>query len=88
VLVFFFDEAPSKALIGAVRPPGNEELVVRGRELFIHFPDGMGKSRLKIPQAELGTGRNLNTLRKLVELAEARSRSLGPVERPPNSARR
>jgi hypothetical protein len=31
----------------------------------------MGKSKLKIPFTDVGTGRNLNTVRKLVELTSA-----------------
>lgn len=40
-----------------------------GRELYVHYPDGQGKSKLKIPQADACTGRNLRTIAKLVELA-------------------
>jgi uncharacterized protein (DUF1697 family) len=52
-----------------------EELHLNGRELFIYFPDGMGRSRLpwgKIDKAlkTVGTGRNWNSVMKLLELAE------------------
>lgn len=47
-----------------------EEIVVSGREIYIHFPNGMGRSKLKLPKmGEQGTVRNVNTVRKLVELA-------------------
>jgi uncharacterized protein (DUF1697 family) len=56
-------------------PGGSEELHLRGRELYIHFPDGIGQS--KLTQAALdralkvsGTARNWNTVNKLLELAE------------------
>jgi uncharacterized protein (DUF1697 family) len=39
-----------------------------GRELFIHFPDGIGRSKLKVPFAKTATARNLNTVAKLLEL--------------------
>jgi uncharacterized protein (DUF1697 family) len=39
-----------------------------GRELFVHFPNGMGRSKLKIPFAKTGTWRNLNTIAKLVAM--------------------
>ncbi len=67
--VIFLDEAPSKDSIKAITPPGSERLHLDGRELFIHFPDGMGQSKLRIPFANTGTGGNMNTVRKLIELA-------------------
>ena len=71
VVVFFLDSAPgAKALEGLV-VPGREQLELRGRELFIHFPDGQGRSKLKVPFAKTGTGRNLNTVQKLVAMAAA-----------------
>ena len=53
---------------------GPEELRMDGRELYIYFPDGMGRSKLppllekalRVP----GTGRNWNSVTKLLELAE------------------
>ena len=71
VLMFFLDEAPPAKALDGVVIPGREEVELRGRELFIHFPDGQGQSRLKIPFAKTGTGRNLNTVQKLVTMAEA-----------------
>lgn len=73
LLVIFLDEAPPAAAIDAVKVPARERLALRGRELYIHFPDGMGQSKLKIPFADIGTGRNLNTIRKLIALARAES---------------
>jgi uncharacterized protein (DUF1697 family) len=52
-----------------------EELRINGRELYIYYPNGMGRSKLspavieralKIP----GTGRNWNSVVKLLEMAE------------------
>jgi uncharacterized protein (DUF1697 family) len=72
LLVVFFDEPLTKAsLEGAVTPAG-EELVIKGRELFIHFPIGQGQSKLKLPLfKKSGTGRNLNTVVKLAEMTRA-----------------
>jgi uncharacterized protein (DUF1697 family) len=52
-----------------------EELWMDGREVFIYFPDGQGRSKL-VPALERalkksGTGRNWNTVTKLVEMAES-----------------
>jgi uncharacterized protein (DUF1697 family) len=72
LLIVFFDEPLTKAsLEGAVTPAG-EELAIRGRELFIHFPIGQGQSKLKLPIfKKSGTGRNLNTVMKLAEMTRA-----------------
>lgn len=69
VLVVFCDAAPAKSALANWKIPGGEELHLDGRELFIHFPDGMGTSKLKVPFAEVGTGRNVNTVRALLRLA-------------------
>ncbi|WKW12727.1 DUF1697 domain-containing protein [Pseudogemmatithrix spongiicola] len=69
VLVVFLDDAPPRTVMKGVKIPGREQLHLDGRELFIHFPDGMGTSKLKVPLADQGTGRNLNTVRALLELA-------------------
>ena len=71
VLVLFLDGVAPADAIANVAIPAREELVASGREIFIHFPDGMGRSKLKIPFASTSTGRNLNTVRKLVELAQS-----------------
>ncbi len=51
-----------------------EEVHIGRRELYIYFPDGMGRSKLwhaidKVLKKS-GTGRNWNTVRKLLEMAE------------------
>lgn len=69
LLIMFLDEKPPRSALDDVVIPASERLELRGRELFIHFPDGMGTSKLKIPFAKTGTGRNLNTIEKLIEMA-------------------
>jgi uncharacterized protein (DUF1697 family) len=52
-----------------------EELQIRGRELYIYFPNGMGRSKLPalidrtLPTP--GTARNWNSVTKLLDMAEA-----------------
>jgi uncharacterized protein (DUF1697 family) len=51
-----------------------EELRIDGRELYIYFPDGMGRSKLPIAAIERalktpGTSRNWNSVTKLLEIA-------------------
>lgn len=72
VLVLFVDRAPSRDALAGLRIPGREEVELSGREVFVHYPDGVGRSKLKLPFAG-ATGRNLNTVRKLLDLAQAAS---------------
>jgi uncharacterized protein (DUF1697 family) len=53
-----------------------EELHLIGRELYIYFPNGAGKSKLPWSQVErlfkvTGTARNLNSVGKMLAMAEA-----------------
>lgn len=71
VMVLFLDAPPPKGALDGWKIPGGEQIHAAGREVIIHFPHGMGKSKLKVPFADVGTGRNLNTLRALVALARS-----------------
>ncbi|KRB50120.1 hypothetical protein ASE04_16240 [Rhizobium sp. Root708] len=68
LVTFLPRSAPKDALNGMVAPDG-EEAVVAGREIYVHFPIGSGKSKLKLPALKPGTARNMNTVRKLAEMA-------------------
>ncbi|WMW81419.1 DUF1697 domain-containing protein [Undibacterium cyanobacteriorum] len=49
-----------------------KELIALGDScLYIAYPDGMGKSKLLVPAAQVGTARNFNTLKKMQELASS-----------------
>jgi uncharacterized protein (DUF1697 family) len=49
---------------------GREEVILGKREVYVHYPDGMGRSKLKWPVSlRHGTSRNINTLSKLAGLA-------------------
>ncbi len=70
--VLFLDAPPPRdALDHAVGVTG-EKMALGKREIFVHYPDGMGRSRLRIPAAKAGTARNLNTVARLAELAAKR----------------
>ena len=54
-----------------------EELRIDGRELYVYFPNGMARPKLSFAAVERalkisGTGRNWNSVLKLLELAENR----------------
>lgn len=45
-----------------------EEIALGEREIFIHYGEGQADSKLRVPAAAEGTGRNMNTIAKLAEL--------------------
>ena len=71
VVVLFVAAAAPKGLFDGLTIPGPEQVKPAGREVYIHYPNGMGRSKLKFPSAVVGTARNLNTVAKLVEMTEA-----------------
>lgn len=66
--VMFLSESPPPNLLSGLVIPGREEVRLGKREIFIHYPDGMGRSKLKLPAAGTGTMRNLHTVAKLVAM--------------------
>jgi uncharacterized protein (DUF1697 family) len=66
---FFLNEKPLSDVLDDVRGRSGEELRLGRREIYVYYPKGMGKSKLRIPAAKLGTARNLNTVAKLVEMS-------------------
>ncbi len=68
--VFFRSDVLPKSLLDEVVAPAGEEVRLGKREIYIHFPEGMGRSKLKLPGG-IGTVRNINTVAKLVEMAMA-----------------
>lgn len=69
VVVFLDAAAPDGALAEAVQVKG-EEMVLGDREIYVHYVNGQGTSKLRIPAAGAGTARNMNTVRKLVEMVK------------------
>ena len=69
VAVYFQSEAVAKESLDQVVAPDGEEVRPGKREIYIYFPIGMGRSKLKLPRARIGTLRNINTVGKLVALA-------------------
>jgi uncharacterized protein (DUF1697 family) len=69
VMAFFLDTAPAAKALDYVTGRRGEGIALGRREIYVHYPDGMGKSKLKIPAAKAGTARNMNTVAKLAEMA-------------------
>jgi uncharacterized protein (DUF1697 family) len=71
VQAFFMNEKPPADLLDTVRNQAADERVAAGaREVYVAYGEkGIGRSRMRIPVAEAGTARNMNTVAKLAELA-------------------
>jgi len=77
LLVMPLKSAPAKSAVAALEAAikGREILRCKGRDLYIVYPDGIGRSKLTIALIEKkldtrGTGRNWNTVMKLQAMAE------------------
>lgn len=69
VAIFLDARPPANALSSIVGAAEEEVRLGRRREIYVHYGEGMARSRLRIPAAEAGTMRNMNTVAKLAELA-------------------
>ncbi len=74
--VTFLASAPAKAALAALALPssGRDQLVVDGREVYVHTPDGYSETKFTGSYLErrlgvVSTTRNWNTVTKLSELA-------------------
>ena len=70
VAAIFLDEPPPAGTMESASGIADERMALRGREIYVHYPAGMGQSKLKIPPAAKGTARNMNTIVKLAALAK------------------
>ena len=58
----FLDHAPPADTLAAIRGRKDEQIGLGTREIYIHYGDGMAKSKLVVPAAKTGTARNINTV--------------------------
>lgn len=76
LVTFHADDPGNEARDGVLAIKANpEELHFIGRELYIHFPNGMGRSKLPLALIQKivktpGTARNWNSVTKMLEMAE------------------
>lgn len=71
VAVVFLDDAPQAGWKKGVIAPDGEQVEAGRRELYVYYPVGMGRSKLKLPlNGAATTARNINTVGRLVVLAE------------------
>ena len=65
----FLDHPPPHDALDRATGRSDEKMSVGDKEIFVHYPSGMGRSKLKILAAKTGTARNMNTVAKLAEMA-------------------
>jgi uncharacterized protein (DUF1697 family) len=77
LLVVFLASAPARRACEQIlaTPCEPEELHIKGRELYIYYPNGMARPKLPMARIEKilatpSTGRNWNTVNKLLAMAE------------------
>jgi len=68
-MAIFLCEAPPKDTLAAVRGQSDEKIKLGKREIYVHYGEGMAKSKLVIPAAKSGTARNMNTVAVLAKMA-------------------
>jgi len=68
-VAIFLDERPPKDTLKMISGQAAEEVALGTREIYVHYGEGMAKTKLKIPAAKCGTARNMNTVAKLAEWA-------------------
>lgn len=71
VAALFLDASLPADPLDGVTGLRDEQLALGTREIFIHYGDGMAGSRLRMPYAQQGTARNMNTVGKLAAMAAA-----------------
>ena len=63
-MAIFLDATPAGDALETVSHQNGEEVALGVREIYVHYGQGMGTSKLKIPAAKDGTARNINTIAK------------------------
>ncbi|MDF1670810.1 MAG: DUF1697 domain-containing protein [Roseovarius sp.] len=71
--VLFLNDAPKSDTLETAKGHSDEVIELGVREIYIHFPSGMGKSKLRLRAMADGTMRNLNTVTRLAKMAQGTS---------------
>jgi uncharacterized protein (DUF1697 family) len=68
-IAVFLDDPPPADTLAAIRGKQNEQIGLGKREIYIHYGDGIAKSKLVVPAAKAGTARNMNTIATLAKMS-------------------
>ena len=71
-MVLFLSGPPAADAHSGMVAPDGEQARLGAREIYLFYPAGQGRSKLKLTALKAGTTRNLNTVMKLAALAAAR----------------
>jgi uncharacterized protein (DUF1697 family) len=71
-MAIFLDAPPSAKILATIVGQNGEKVRLGAREIYVSYGEGMANSKLKIPAAQTGTARNMNTVAKLAALASKR----------------
>ena len=73
--VLFLEASPPPNTVETAKGQADEEIQLGQREVFVHYPSGMGRTKLRLPALSAmpeGTMRNINTVARLVKMATAK----------------
>ena len=68
VTVVFVDEDPKASIEVGIKGQTNKVIYPRAGVIYVHYPNRMSTSKLKLIGAAQGTARNMNTAAKMVVL--------------------
>jgi uncharacterized protein (DUF1697 family) len=68
-MAVFLDRAPPADTLAGIRGLRSEQIRLGRREIYVHYGEGIGTSKLVIPAAQTGTARNMNTVATLARMA-------------------
>lgn len=73
VVAIFLDDPPPADVQAHARHAHHERIALGRREIYVDYrnADGMRESKLVLPAAKAGTGRNMNSVAKLAAMASA-----------------
>lgn len=70
--VLFLDAPPPAYTTYTLKGQADEEVALGQMEVYVHYPSGMGRSKLQLPalsERTEGTTRNINTVARLAKMA-------------------
>ena len=70
VVAYFLPGAAEQAMIDGATGMAAERMALGRRAILIAYDENMGRSKLKLATFKDGTGRNMNSVRKMADLLE------------------
>jgi uncharacterized protein (DUF1697 family) len=67
--VLFLNGPPCADVVDTAVGLTDEQIALGRQEIYVTYPAGMGRSKLKLPAARTGTARNMTTVAKLAEIS-------------------